>query len=413
MVRATLRTRWWARAERCMRALASRRKRARRSSRGRARIRLRAREARVGRALPLDLALAGALHALAHGAAELSPAATRAITRGSSAGHLRRAGRCDRAADPRCARDSARRCPALHLHLPRVVAEVAARAGVHRRDELEARGKIRLARGARDGDAARFERLAQHLEHVAAEFRQLVEEEHAVVRERDLARARRRAAAHERHAGGGVVRRAERAHAEALRRETRPARGFAPPRPRALPPRVIGGRIPGDARGEHRLAGAGRAREAAASVRRPRRLRARAARCSWPTHIREIRSCGIALRGRGAKPRCSSRVPCEVRADLEQRARGQDARASRERRFRGDGVAAPRTRARRGARRTSSRAHRGSARSSPGERELAGELELGEQRACAPGPTRRGCRSRSEGRSGRFPWEGPPARGSR
>jgi len=78
------------------------------------------------------------------------------------------------------------------------VSLVAARAGIHRRDELECRRKVRLARRARDGDAPRLERLAQHLEHVAAEFRQLVEEEHALVRKRDLAGPRRRAAAHER-----------------------------------------------------------------------------------------------------------------------------------------------------------------------------------------------------------------------
>ena len=35
-----------------------------------------------------------------------------------------------------------------------------------------------------------LERLAQHFQHVALELRQLVEEEHAVVREADLARLR-------------------------------------------------------------------------------------------------------------------------------------------------------------------------------------------------------------------------------
>jgi len=37
---------------------------------------------------------------------------------------------------------------------PAAVAAMAAGAGIHRRDELEARREIRLARGARDGDAA-------------------------------------------------------------------------------------------------------------------------------------------------------------------------------------------------------------------------------------------------------------------
>jgi len=46
-----------------------------------------------------------------------------------------------------------------------VVTEVAARAGVHRRDELKARGEFGLAGGARHQYPARLERLAQHLEH--------------------------------------------------------------------------------------------------------------------------------------------------------------------------------------------------------------------------------------------------------
>ena len=67
--------------------------------------------------------------------------------------------------------------------------QVAALARVHRRDQLKTRGKIRLVRGARDGDAARFERLAQHLEHVTAEFGKLVEKEDAMMREAYFSRA--------------------------------------------------------------------------------------------------------------------------------------------------------------------------------------------------------------------------------
>src|SRR6185312_12834589 len=51
------------------------------------------------------------------------------------------------------------------------MAAIAARAGIHRRDELEARGKVRLPRRPRDGDAARLQRLAQDLEHGTAELR--------------------------------------------------------------------------------------------------------------------------------------------------------------------------------------------------------------------------------------------------
>ena len=43
---------------------------------------------------------------------------------------------------------------------------------------------------AGDGDPAVLQRLAQHLQHVARELRQLVEEQHAVVRQRHLARPR-------------------------------------------------------------------------------------------------------------------------------------------------------------------------------------------------------------------------------
>ncbi|MNT50589.1 hypothetical protein D3C72_1875150 [compost metagenome] len=78
--------------------------------------------------------------------------------------------------------------------------EVAARAGVHRRDELEAGGEVGVAGGAGDGDAAGFQRLAQDFQHSAVELRQFVEEQHAVVRQRDLARARVAAAADHRGA---------------------------------------------------------------------------------------------------------------------------------------------------------------------------------------------------------------------
>ena len=61
------------------------------------------------------------------------------------------------------------------------------------------------------GDPPLLERLAQRLERVAPELRQLVEEEHAVVRERDLAGPDRVAAADQRGVGDRVVRGAERA----------------------------------------------------------------------------------------------------------------------------------------------------------------------------------------------------------
>lgn len=51
------------------------------------------------------------------------------------------------------------------------VAAPAARARIHRGDQLARGRKIRLQRGARDRDAAGLERLAQRLEHVPVEFR--------------------------------------------------------------------------------------------------------------------------------------------------------------------------------------------------------------------------------------------------
>ena len=64
--------------------------------------------------------------------------------------------------------------------------------------------------GAGDGDAAKLERLAQRFEHAAVELRQLVQEQHALVRERHLARARVRAAADHGGDRSGVVRAAKR-----------------------------------------------------------------------------------------------------------------------------------------------------------------------------------------------------------
>src|SRR5687767_4728164 len=104
---------------------------------------------------------------------------------------------------------------------PAAIAAVTARTGVHRGDELEARREKGLARGARDRHASGLERLAQRFEHVAVKLRQLVEKEHPVVRERDLARPRQVAATDERGARGAVVRSAEGPLAPAARFETR------------------------------------------------------------------------------------------------------------------------------------------------------------------------------------------------
>src|SRR5207248_8133306 len=95
------------------------------------------------------------------------------------------------------------------------IAAVAARAGVHGGDELKACRELHLPRRARDRHAPGLERLAQRLEHVAVELRQLVEEKYSVMRERNFARSRQIAAADHGGRRRAVVRRAERTLAPA------------------------------------------------------------------------------------------------------------------------------------------------------------------------------------------------------
>ena len=83
---------------------------------------------------------------------------------------------------------------------------VAARAGIHRRHERKVGRILDAVLRPRDHDALLLERLAQHLEDTPSEFGQLVEEQHAVVGQRHLARTRRLSAADQRHLRGEVVR---------------------------------------------------------------------------------------------------------------------------------------------------------------------------------------------------------------
>ena len=103
-------------------------------------------------------------------------------------------------------------------------------------DELEARREDRMATGAGDRDDAVLERLPERLEDGARELGQLVEQQHAAVRERDLSRPRRRAASDDRRRGRSVVRERETAarsraacRAEAGRRPNGSASPRAPP----------------------------------------------------------------------------------------------------------------------------------------------------------------------------------------
>ena len=141
------------------------------------------------------------------------------------------------------------------------MAEIPARARVHRRDQAEPRRERDAAGGAGDAHPALFERLAQHLEGAAGELGQLVEEQDAVVRQRDLPGAGQAAAADERRFRAGVMRCAERPLAQecAARRQQAGHRVH-----RGDVERLIEGQRrehAGQAAGEHRLAGPGRADE--------------------------------------------------------------------------------------------------------------------------------------------------------
>src|SRR5690606_24399571 len=60
------------------------------------------------------------------------------------------------------------------------VAEVAARAGVHCRYQLETRGKSHLVAGPGDDDVPRLQRLTQDLEHLAVDLGQFIQTRYAV-----------------------------------------------------------------------------------------------------------------------------------------------------------------------------------------------------------------------------------------
>lgn len=68
------------------------------------------------------------------------------------------------------------------------IAKVAARAGVHRRYQLETCRKAHPVAGAGDHDMAAFQRFAQDLEYLAVELRQFIEKQYALMRKGNLAR---------------------------------------------------------------------------------------------------------------------------------------------------------------------------------------------------------------------------------
>lgn len=93
------------------------------------------------------------------------------------------------------------------------VAMVAAGAGVHRRHQLEAGREADLVLGPGDHDFARFQGLAQHFQHAPLELRQLIQKQHAMVGQGDLAGLRAAATV-------GFRNRCESARLEAVKRRS-------------------------------------------------------------------------------------------------------------------------------------------------------------------------------------------------
>ena len=79
----------------------------------------------------------------------------------------------------------------------RRIVQMTAAAGVHGGDELESRRIGDMGIDPRHHGPPAFERLAQRLQCCAGEFRQLVQEQHAAVRQRDFAGFGAQAAADE------------------------------------------------------------------------------------------------------------------------------------------------------------------------------------------------------------------------
>src|SRR6266705_1687617 len=94
------------------------------------------------------------------------------------------------------------------------VAEVPARAGIHCRRQHEPRGKRHGYGGTRNGHSAVLKRLPHDLQNVSLKLWQFVQEQHAIVPQRDFARPRNRAATDQPCIANRMVRRTERARAD-------------------------------------------------------------------------------------------------------------------------------------------------------------------------------------------------------
>ena len=93
------------------------------------------------------------------------------------------------------------------IALPPRVATVAAGARIHRGHEHQVRRESQAAHRPRDRHAIFLERLPEHFQRAAVELGQFVEEQNAVMGERDLARGRGAAAADQSRLADRVVRR--------------------------------------------------------------------------------------------------------------------------------------------------------------------------------------------------------------
>ena len=92
--------------------------------------------------------------------------------------------------------DVLRHCSVVAAAFGAARSAIAARARIHRGDELKARRIRKRSGGARDRDAMPSSNgWRMHLDRAARELGEFVEEKHAVMRERDFARLRECAAA--------------------------------------------------------------------------------------------------------------------------------------------------------------------------------------------------------------------------
>ena len=98
------------------------------------------------------------------------------------------------------------------------ITEIAAGTGIHRRHQLKARRVSDLVPRPGQCDLSGFQRFAQHLQAVAAELGEFIQEQHASVGERDLSGTRLAATTGQRCCTGAVMRRAERPLEQRLRR---------------------------------------------------------------------------------------------------------------------------------------------------------------------------------------------------